>query len=92
MVVGDVVNGIGAASANVVFQPAASVSCMITVAAIRGNWVQLTDGSLLSLVMDNGAGGSFNNINNKIFIDNSIYLHVSGGGGYSASFTGIQIK
>lgn len=91
MAVGDVVNDTGGIAANITFQPAASVECMISWAATNVNWViQLTDGTDAT---DSTTGsGEALNFNMKLFINNTNYLTILGTAGAKSGYSGIQIK
>jgi hypothetical protein len=91
MAVGDVVNGIGAASTRIDFQPAAGVEIMIsynsgssvTVAGLTNGIVDspsLNIASLPSVLT-----------NTKMFINNTNYLYIEAAG-QCRGYTGIQIK
>jgi hypothetical protein len=89
MVVGDIVNGLSTIAFT--FQPAASVSVMISqTAPANAEYIYLTDGvdSRIVFYYSDAVGGNVANV--KIMINNSIYLKISTGGG--GSFSGIQIQ
>lgn len=88
MVVGDIVNGVSAAAFT--FQPAATVSIMLSTASCEiSAYVFLTDGATVRNCFywtgNTGIGS-----NTKMMINNSIYFsiqHPNGG-----SYSGIQIQ
>jgi hypothetical protein len=90
MVAGDVVNGIGLASATwYYFQPAAANECLI--ASIQGGTL---NAGLYDGVTNNAAAysGNDNTINLKFFINNTNYLAYYGQGGALVGYSGLQIK
>jgi len=91
MAVGDVVNDVGIAGGSLTFQPAATVSCLITSGSCKDNWrMQLTDG-----VNSSNAETTTGNYQVKIFITNSHYLTVLFFGVFGAdtvSYSGIQVQ
>jgi hypothetical protein len=89
MVVGDIVNDVS--TTPLTFQPAASVSIMISQAAPNvDDYINLTDGVTSRRCFYYGAAGYGSVANVKVMINNSIYLtipNVSGG-----CYSGIQIQ
>ena len=90
MAAGDVVNGIS--GADITFQPAAGVECMIT----SGGWytdngffMNYTNGTINSQFVPNTTYGEV--YQPKAFITNSIYLLVQRSTA-NCSYSGIQIK
>tara|TARA_R110000744_G_scaffold377583_1_gene492728 strand:- start:362 stop:658 length:297 start_codon:yes stop_codon:yes gene_type:complete len=98
MAVGDVINGIGTAGADLTFTPAAGVEIIITSIGAYGNWLSMKSATLKSLIMTPGPAGAvtgFNgNANTKFAINNTNYLLLEAPsiGTISASYSGIQIK
>jgi hypothetical protein len=93
MAAGDVVSGLSAINTALTFTPAAGVEVVLTSLANDDQYIryEITDGTLYSyLIPDN----TFYNITNcKVFITNSIYLHINAiGVGMSSGFTGVQTK
>ncbi len=91
MAVGDVVNGMAAASAALTFQPAASVECLITSIGSYGNWVQIASSLGVSLIFNMTILGGVN-VNMKLFINNTNYIAMVAAGAANNAYTGIQIK
>jgi hypothetical protein len=91
MVVGDVVNGMAAASAALTFIPAAGVEVCITSIGSYGNWVQLASSVGVSLLFNMTILGGVN-VNMKLFINNTNYIAMVAAGAANNSYTGIQIK
>jgi hypothetical protein len=93
MAAGDVVNGISAVNTALTFQPAATVEVVLTSLANDDDYIryEITDGALYSFLIPDD---TFYNITNcKVFITNSIYLHIDAiGAGKSSGYTGMQIK
>jgi hypothetical protein len=88
MVAGDVVNGVFDPVTLMVFQPAATVECVITSASCNGQQLRLTDGVTSVFI-------NITNVdtNTKIMINNSVYLSANAAAvGWGSSFSGIQIK
>jgi hypothetical protein len=93
MAVGDVVSALGALNTTLIYQPAAGVETMISSFGSGGGaWCYVTDGITLGyLQMSAGASNQFPLL--KVFVNNTLYLHMSAGGAGSANnITGIQIK
>ncbi len=89
MAVGDIVNGFGLISSVLIFQPAASVSIMISCAFnAAGNQLRLTNGTNTCYSISSAAS----QLNTKIFINNAIYLNLATGAGDYSGYTGIQIQ
>lgn len=89
MVAGDIVNGVSAVAFT--FQPAASVSLMISQAAANGpDYIYLSDGVTSRACYYYSVSGYGSVANVKVMINNSIYLNIpmASGGTYS----GIQIQ
>jgi hypothetical protein len=88
MAVGDIVSAVSAPSFDSTFQPAAGVEIMITVGEADAiNKVKLRDSSNIAT-----GPASINQYSMKLFITNSVYLHIDGTGGQSTAYAGIQIK
>jgi hypothetical protein len=89
MAVGDTVQGFSAANADLLFQPAATVSVIILSAHSSANPALLYDGANTAQVNNNKLQG----MSQKMIITNTYYirLQAEGAGSYSG-FTGIQIK
>jgi len=88
MAVGDVVNDVGANNVIVDFQPAVGVEALITCAFPDNTTTQpsLYDGTNRTLSLDN-------NINFKIFVNNTNYFRMpNAGAGKFVGFTGVIIK
>ena len=100
MVAGDVVTAMSASLTSQTFQPAVSVEVIILGLAIRNANVLTTNGTLDALLLVTtvvpGDGGSFQNVNVKIPINNTVYLKLAaadaGGGFDGTTYHGIQIK
>jgi hypothetical protein len=96
MVVGDVVNEIGAIASPLTFQPAATVECLISTAGngTGGAWMLLTNAAgAFSYLWDTSATTNNYRSNIKLFINNTNFLYISTAiAGEYANFTGIQIK
>jgi len=95
LAVGDIVNGIGLAGLAFSFQPAVSVSIMISsVGSWNDKFCDLNDGvknSRLWKISSDAAGATSGN--NKLFINNTNYLHISApNGGEFAGYSGIQVQ
>lgn len=95
MVAGDVVSGIGAAGAAIIFQPAAGVEVMITAIFwdVGSGYIQITNGALTTagtLHATNRIQG--NTMGMKILINNTNYLSIPAFAGASHGYTGIQTK
>ena len=88
MAVGDVVNGLGSAVNTVVnFQPAATVTVMLSHSMVYTGWVFMTNGTLNSNLISSSAF-----ILMKMFVNNTNYLMLQAVGGQTGSFSGIQIE
>jgi hypothetical protein len=93
MVVGDIINEVGALSAQLNFQPASGVEVLISSAGNYSAWVFLTDGTLDGFICNTGSGQpEATNANIKAMINNTHYLKIEAKSGYSGNYTGIQIK
>lgn len=96
MVVGDVVNGISLDNTDFLFQPAASVECLIKTGFMNGvgGYLKITDGTK-DPALWNGAtiyqGNQMTSID--VFINNTNYLKFDAlGAGKFSAYSGIQIK
>jgi hypothetical protein len=88
MASGDLIGG--RSNAALTFQPAASVSIMITSAsAFNGAYVLIVDSAGNSEAGYTSNTGTNTQLNTKIAITNSLWISFNGAGN---SFTGIQIK
>jgi hypothetical protein len=95
MVAGDVVQGISAIGADITFQPAATVQCMITTTSTGSGtgYTTLTDGVVTQCyVFPNANSALATTMSLKLFVTNSIYLNVALQAGQNSCYTGIQIK
>jgi hypothetical protein len=93
MVVGDIINNLGAINTVLTFQPAGTNEILITSVGNYSAWVFITDGTLESFIINTGAGQPEANCANiKAMINNTNYLKIEAKAGYSGSYTGIQIK
>jgi hypothetical protein len=90
MAVGDTVSGMSAVGADLTFQPAASISVMITSFTNYTVWCRITDGTLSALAYNNtsASGGPWST---KIIVDNTNYLKIDADTVSSAAYSGIQI-
>ncbi|MEO1943684.1 MAG: hypothetical protein ABGY11_05240 [Candidatus Thioglobus sp.] len=102
MAIGDVIADVGAIGANLHFQPAAGVECIITwmgdngshsitkaSTGIRAQFSYFTNGEGSSPA----AGASVGLSSTKIFINNAVYLSLDANMGTRAQgYTGLQIK
>ena len=89
MAVGDIVNGLSVSGTPVNFQPAASVSILITTAISWLTSTLLTDGAIVGYISNGGSNGEQRI--QKLFINNTNYLQLLGSAS-GQSYTGIQIK
>lgn len=91
MVVGDVVNGLGAVGGTLTLQPAAGVEILINSVSGHTTWFLFDNGVLDSLI-GYIAGITRNKSTVRLFINNSIYLRIDPIALYSNGYSGIQIK
>lgn len=99
MAVGDIINDVHTVGTTLSFQPAAGVEIMIT---SYGGWsngyVGLYNGTSIGrmsggMEVNSAGGGGATGANIKIGITNTNYLYIANmGGGWSGSYSGIQIK
>tara|TARA_R110002051_G_scaffold174404_1_gene244645 strand:+ start:708 stop:989 length:282 start_codon:yes stop_codon:yes gene_type:complete len=92
MAVGDPVIAQGAVNTILTFQPAATVTVVLTCFAGLNTVVRITDGavhSLLGTVNYEGVNPKMFNI--KCFINNTYYLHMDASVGYGGFYSGIQV-
>jgi len=89
MAVGDTVQGFSSANADLIFQPAATVSVIILSAHSTVNPAMLYNGASVA----QGDNNKLQGMNQKMIITNTYYirLQAQGAGDYSG-FTGIQIQ
>ncbi len=95
MAVGDVVNGLGAATSALTFTPAGSNQILITQLMGYDNWCYLTDGVTPAYIgFMQGSTGNNDPQDKicKIFINNTNYLNMAAPTQLSNGYTGIQIK
>ena len=92
MVAGDPVVSVGAAVGTIhSFQPAATVVVLICTCGGNVGMVQITNGVIGSIV-GTTANGTLQQGVTKTFVDNTWYISTAAVGGWTNSFTGIQIK
>jgi len=95
MAVGDIVNGIGLDGTTFSFQPAVSVSIMISdVGSWNDKYYGLNDGTKNSWTGKvSTATATPVSGNNKLFINNTNYLNLAApNGGEFAHYSGIQVQ
>lgn len=94
MVAGDVVNGFSAAATALTFQPAVGSEIMISAIAMNNNTtLPRLDNGVNTTFLAWGTNEEPSGSNIKVFINNSIYLHIQAlPAGEVSGFTGIQIK
>ena len=89
MVVGDIVNGIGAAGSDFSFQPAAGVEIAITSTGANGQPTRLTNGITAAII--SYTGSSWGTANIKLMINNTNYVIMQNTGD-NMCYSGIQLK
>lgn len=95
MAVGDIIIGGSADNTVLNFQPAATVSVLISAVGLDDEtaWLGLTNGVLNSRVGNKGSANPNDNGNMKVFINNTIYLTVIAlGAGVFSTYHGVQTE
>lgn len=93
MAVGDVVNGIGAVSAELIFQPAAGVEVAITHCGGYNTWIMFYNGTTSSHLIHTSTVSEIDGIlNTKMMTNNTNYIRIGSRSGYAMSYSGVQIK
>jgi len=93
MAVGDVVNGIGAVGAELIFQPSGTVEVAITHCGGYNTWIMFYNGTTNAHLIHTNTTSDLDGIlNTKMMINNTNYLKIGSRSGYAMSYSGIQIK
>jgi hypothetical protein len=93
MAVGDAVIQMSAGGTTLVFQPAATVTVMITqlCGSNASTPMYYTDGTNVSEIVTSRTNYSSVQSSMKMFINNTIYLQMNTSGSLFSSFSGVQI-
>lgn len=93
LAVGDIIVGMGVDLTQLVFQPAASVSIMISAIGLYNAYFDLYDGTTNSVIGSSGTTSAIGTHHTgKIFINNSVYLQLRAPSAEAPAYSGIQIQ
>jgi len=92
MAVGDVVNAISGVGAELTFQPAAGVECVITSWSVYNSTMQYYDGTNYAFGVITTTAGQAGLMNTKLFINNTRFIALNASSGQRGFYCGVQTK